>query len=376
VKISRARLTPVRLPLRGPVVTAHARHVWRDGLLVRLEAATGEVGHGETLPLAGFALESLERAGEAVTAALQALLGRACSDLGAALDAVQCHTADAPSARAALDVALHDLFARAEDRSVAALLCAPRGAAARAEIPVNALIAAAEAEDAARHARQAVSRGFRALKLKLGSSDLEADVRRAGAVRAAAGPEVELRLDANGAWDEAGALEALERLAALEPAFVEQPVPAHDLGALARVRAAARIPIAADESVRDEARARAILAQEAADLLIVKPAALGGLRPAQRIAECALAAGVGVVVTGMLDGALGTAAALHLAAALPHPLRAAGLAADALFEADLAPLPRVVAGRRAVPEGAGLGIAPRPEVLARLARGPARELCG
>jgi L-alanine-DL-glutamate epimerase-like enolase superfamily enzyme len=126
--------------------------------------------------------------------------------------------------------------------------------------------------------------------------------------------------------------------------------------------------------VRDEAHAQAILERKAADLLIVKPAALGGLRPAQHIAERALAAGVGVVVTGMLDSALGTAAALHLAAALPDPLRAAGLAADALFETDLAPLPRVVAGRRGVPEGPGLGIAPRPKRLARLARGPAREL--
>jgi o-succinylbenzoate synthase len=364
----------VRLPLRRPVVTAHERHSWREGLLVRLEAETGEVGHGETLPLAGFGLECLERASEVVTAALQGLLGREWSDLDAALDAVRRHTEDAPSARAALDVALHDLFARADGRSVAALLCSRRGAAAREAVPVSALIAATRAEDAARHARQAVSRGFRALKLKAGLGDVEEDVRRAAAVRAAAGPAVELRLDANGAWDEAAALNALERLAPFEIAFVEQPLPAHDLDALARLCGAALVPIAADESVRDAAHARAIIERKAADLLIVKPAALGGLKPAQHIAECALAAGVGVVVTGMLDSAVGGAAALHLAAALPDPLRAAGLAADALFETDLASLPRVVAGRRGVPEGPGLGVAPRPKAVARLARGPAREL--
>jgi o-succinylbenzoate synthase len=374
VKLSRALLTPLHLSLRAPVVTAHERHTSRDGLLVRLEAETGEVGYGEALPLAGFALESLERAGEATTAALRALLGREWCDLGAALEAIRPHTAAAPSARAGLDVALHDLFARAQGRSVAALLCAPSGAEAHGEIPVNALIAATNAEDAARHARQAVSRGFRALKLKVGWGDLDADVRRATAVREAAGPEVELRLDANGAWDEAGALEALERLAPLEPAFVEQPVPADDLGALARVCEAAPVPIAADESVRDERHARAILEHDAADLLIVKPAALGGLQPAQRIAACALAAGVGVVVTGMLDSALGTAAALQLAAALPAPLRAAGLGAGARFETDLAPLPGVIAGRRGVPEGAGLGVAPKPKLVARVASGPTREL--
>jgi o-succinylbenzoate synthase len=376
VRPARARLTPLRLPLRAPLLTAHGRHTWRDGLLVRLEAETGEVGHGEALPLAGFGLEPLERAGEAMTAALRELLGREWPDLDAALDAVRSHTADAPCARAALDVALHDLFARAQACSVAALLCAARGTTPRAEVPVNALIAATSAEDAARHARQAVSRGFRALKLKVGMGSIDEDVRRASAVRAAAGPEVELRLDANGAWDETRALEALERLASFEPAFVEQPVPGDDLDALSRVRAAAPVRVAADESVRDETCARAILERKAADLLIVKPAALGGLRPARHIAEFTLAAGAGVVVTGMLDSALGTAAALHLAAALPDPLRAAGLAADALFETDLASLPRVAAGRRSVPEGAGLGVAPQPKRLARLARGPSQEMVG
>ncbi|HEY5657486.1 MAG TPA: o-succinylbenzoate synthase [Myxococcota bacterium] len=376
MKLARALLTPLRLVLRRPVVTARERLDGRDGLLLCLEAETGEIGYGEALPLAGFGLEPLERATEAVTAAVRALLTQPWPDLAAALDSAERHTSAAPSARAALDVALHDVFARAQGRSIAALLSAQRGAEPHADVPVNALIAATDVETAARHARQAVSRGFRALKLKVGCGDVEADVRRAAAVRAAAGPDVELRLDANGAWDEATAVAALERLAPLDIAFVEQPVPADALDALVRVREASPIPIAADESVRDEARARTILERKAADLLVVKPAALGGLRPASRIAARAAAAGVGVVVTGLLDSAVGLAAALHLAAALPDPRRAAGLATDALFETDLAALPRIAAGRRGLPEGPGLGVVPKPKHLARLTREPAQELRG
>jgi o-succinylbenzoate synthase len=288
--------------------------------------------------------------------------------------ASNANTADAPSARAALDVALHDLFSRDAGTSIAASLCDARQCAPHDAVPVNALIAAEDAGAAARHARQAASRGFRALKLKVGAAALARDVARASAVRNAVGPELELRLDANGAWDEATARDALEQLAPLQIAFVEQPVAARDLDALARLRAASPVPIAADESVRDELRATAIVERKAADLLIVKPAAVGGLRPARRIAERALAAGLGVVATGLLDSGIGTAAALHFAASLPGPLRAAGLAADALLQEDLTTLPRVRAGERALPAGPGLGVTPRPKAIARLATGPTQEL--
>jgi len=373
LRIARATLTPIRIPLRRAVVTAHGEHTAREGLLVHLESETGLAGHGDAMPLAGFGLETLDAAGTSVATAVGALVGDEIPDLDAAIARVEHHTVGTPSARAALDVALHDLFARAADASLAAWLCRTGPRAPHRAIPVNALIVADDDAAAARHARQATSRGFRALKLKVGVGDPGRDVERAAAVRGAAGSEVELRLDANGAWDEATAHDVLERVAPLEIAFVEQPVAAGDLDALARLRAAAPVPIAADESVRDEERAQEIIERKAADVLIVKPAAVGGLRPAQRIAERALAAGLGVVVTGLLDSGLGTAAALHLAAALPGPLRAAGLATDGLLQEDPTTLPRVRAGERDVPAGPGLGVAPRPKSIARLATGPAQE---
>ncbi|MDH3521216.1 MAG: o-succinylbenzoate synthase [Myxococcales bacterium] len=373
MRIARATLTPFRIPLRRPLVTARGEQAAREGVLIGLEAENGATGWGESTPIAGFGLEPLAQTQRALAAGLEALLEAEVRDLDAALDRVAQCTPGAPSARAGLDFALHDLFARASDRSVAALLCADRAAQPHASVPVNALISAGDAATAVRHARQAVAHGFRVLKLKLGFDTPDRDVARATAVREAIGAAIELRLDANGAWDEATAQRTLAALAPLAPAFVEQPVAAGDLDALARVRAAASVPVAADESVRDEAQARALIARKAADCLIVKPAALGGLRPAQRIAACALGAGIDVVVTGLLDAAIGSAAALHFAASLPAPLRAAGLAGDALLAADLALLPRVHAGARALPEGPGLGVVPKPKAVARVATGPTQE---
>jgi o-succinylbenzoate synthase len=372
MKLIYACVTPVELPLRSPLATAHGSLISRAGVVVQLVAADAVTGYGEAMPIAGFGLEAPAQTRDAVALAVGALMEDDLADLDAALACVESATRAAPSARAGLDFALHDLFARAAGRSVAALLCAGSHSAPHASLPVNALILPESAAAAARHARQAVSRGFRALKLKLGVGDPDLDVARVAAVRAAVGPNVELRLDANAAWDEATALRTLERLARLEPAFIEEPLAARDPRALARLRAAALLPIAADESASDLGHVRALLEAEAVDFVIVKPAALGGLRPARQIAACARAAGVPVVVTGFLDAALGTAAALHFAASLPAPLRAAGLATDRLLLQDLAALPRVSEGARALPEGPGLGVLPSPKALRQHASGPAQ----
>ena len=96
---------------------------------------------------------------------------------------------------------------------------------------------------------------------------------------------------------------------------------------------------------------------------------LGGLAPALRIAEQAHTAGGRRLVTSFLDSALGRAAALQLAFAVPGPTAAAGLATGALLAGDLADLPD--APRRALPRRIGLGIAPRTAALQR-ARGGMR----
>lgn len=374
MKVRSATLTPFRIPLRRPLVTAHERHEHRDGLLVRIESEDGNVGHGESMPLAGFGLESLEASERAIIESLTALLSPPDLDLETALAQIARGTEGARCARAALDVALHDLFARAERQSVASLLCGAAERSPHTSVQVSSLIASEDDAGITRHSRQAFSRGFRTLKLKVGFGDPESDVRRVAALRAAAGPRALLRLDANGAWDEDTALRTLEQLAVHAIEFVEQPTPADDVDALRRIRAISPIPIAADESACDEFAAIAVIDQKAADLIILKPAAVGGLRPATRIAEYARAAGIDVIVTGMLDAALGTAAALHLAASLPGPLRAAGLATDALLESDLALLPRIANGERALPEGPGLGVSPRTKNVEKLATGPAREI--
>jgi o-succinylbenzoate synthase len=374
VRIVAARITPLRLPLRTPLPTAHGAVTQREGALLELETQRGARGCGEALPLPGFGLETPAEAARALEELARELLGRYVESPAALLDASESAAPAAPAARAALDVAVHDLVARTQGVNLAQWLASHAGTTPHARVPLSALVAAPDPQGAAAEARRRLAQGFRTLKLKLGASEFELDLARVAAVREAAGAEVALRLDANGAWKEADTSPRLRELTRFGIEFLEQPVAAPEVEALARLRAAAPFPIAADEAVRSEGDAEALLAVRAADLLVPKPAAVGGLRAASRIAARARRARVPVVVTSFLDSGLGRMAALHLAASLPGPLRAAGLATGELLEEDLAASPPVLEGALALPRIPGLGVAPEAEALQRCAAAAGLEL--
>jgi o-succinylbenzoate synthase len=372
MKIARAELTRVRLRLRTPIATARGPIDSREGAVLALASDSALVGHGEALPLAGFSEESPDGVFETLSGLARVLIGREVEDLDALLDLVEELAPEAPTARAAVDVALFDLAARAQGIGVAALLALPERP--RARIEVNALVYAERPEIVAREASAAVAAGYRTVKLKVGALALELDEARVGALRDAVGSEVRIRLDANGGWKEREAEDAIARLAPHRIELLEQPVEARDLGGLARLSAGSAIPIAADEALAGGYAVDEIFARDAASVLVLKPAALGGLRASQRIAARARAAGWGVVVTSALDSAVGLAAAFQLAAALPGPHLAAGLATGALLDCDLAEAPSPIHGALTTPDEPGIGVAPLRDRLDRCALGSTQEI--
>ncbi len=370
LRIASARVLPIRLELAQPLATARAEIRERRGFLLELCDASGARGSGEALPLPAFAGEDRAACERALVAGARALLAAPESPLAWLLERAARAGKQAPVAGAALDVALHDLAARRRDLPLAALL-AP---APLARIPLCALVAGADRGSLLRAARAAVAAGFGCLKLKLGARPPGRDLARVESLRAALGPGVALRLDANGAWSEAQALAAVARLAGCGIELLEQPVAAEDTAALARVARAAPFPIAADEALALPGASDRLLGEDRVGALVLKLPVLGGLRPALALAERARRAGVAVVVTSFLDSSLGQLAAAALAAALGAGAHASGLATSALLRGDLCRAPGIERGELLLPRGAGLGAEPEPRALAALACGPALEL--
>jgi len=235
--------------------------------------------------------------------------------------------------------------------------CAGWPAPVRDVVPVNALVDDHPVD------RQALA-GFPAVKVKVGRADPGADIDLVGAVRDAVGPSVALRVDANGAWDLDTAADVIERLAPYDLELVEQPVAG--LGELARLRRRIAVPLAADESVRSVDDARRLAAWYAADAVVVKVQALGGVRAALRVAD---AAGVPAIVTSMRETSVGIAAGLALAAALPELPYACGLAAR-MPGGDVVRDPLVARqGRLHV-----RAVEPDPELMARYSTASSQEV--
>ena len=212
---------------------------------------------------------------------------------------------------------------------------------------VNATIGASDPAAAAAAAADAVRSGFRCVKVKAGTAD---DADRVAAVRAAVGPDVAIRIDANGAWGVAEAIAALRILAPLRIELCEEPV--HGVEALRQVRERSPgIPIAMDET----GTTAAALSAGATDLVCLKLARCGGISGVLEIAGQVRAGGAEIYLASTLDGPTGIAAALHVAAAL-GPMPPCGLATLGLFGGMHDP-PPAAGGALAVPTGPGLGAA-------------------
>lgn len=247
-------------------------------------------------------------------------------------------------------MACYDLVAQGRGARVAELL----GPVRREAVPVNAVIDHPDPREAAAAARRLAKQGFSCIKLKIAPHDVDAETRRLALIRSAVGESVSLRIDANAAWTVSEAIAAIPRLASCGLEYVEQPVA--EIAGLAAVRRAVAVPIAADESVTGADALAEIVAAQAADVIVVKPSLIG-LTEAASVTRAAGAKALAVVVTSVLETSVGLAAALHLAATLPEPLRACGLATVPLLAGDLVSEPLVARrGCLDLPAVPGLGV--------------------
>lgn len=351
MRIAAARLIPYRLPLKRPWTAAAATLVERRGMLVALKA-DGLTGWGDCAPLPS----SDESAQARVFAALNAALGNA---EGIPVDALRSRLAaiESPEARWALETALLDLEARAQGRSLASLLGAPPAPS----VAVNAALGALDTGCAAR-AAAALARGYAIAKIKVGLVEVDVEIERLFSVQRETGGRLRLRLDANRAWSDADAWRFLSAVARLPIEGVEEPLAAPTLARLGRLQAALPFAIAIDESL-PALGLDAILAARAVRRLVVKPARLGGIVATLELAERARRAGIEVVLTSVVDSAVGVAAAAHLAAALPGAGGLAhGLGTGEWLAEDVAPPLPIVDGYMKLADAPGLGFEPSVSV--------------
>lgn len=335
------------LPLLRSWNSARGSRDTRQGWLIRLRSNQGTVGFGECSPLPGAGTESFESAARRLEDLLPGLKRHSAES---ALDMLR-GVETSPAVCCALETAILDLASTEAGKPLSRLL----DPEAADSVRVNAALGGLD-DGVGERASLALSRGYRTVKLKLGIRPLGQEIEALYSLRQQLGDGTLLRLDANGAWDEATARKAIEALADLPIDALEEPLGKAELPAWRRLQALAPWPLAMDESLYRWPLS-SLLDDPPARRIVVKPMVVGGPLATLDTAEQARRCGVEVVVTTTLDSAVATWAAVHTAAALgaggTHGLATSGWLAN-----DVGAPPFIEEGRIQVHTRPGLGVIP------------------
>ena len=322
----------VSLPMRKPVIMAGEEMRRADNLLVRIETGNGLVGWGEAgVRPAARPARPCRAWSAAVHYLAPALLGREAADIGGALAAMDGRMYGNHGAKAAIEIALHDLAGKAADKPVHALL----GGKRRSRMALLGVVGGGDFDGDLQDAAKKKADGVTAYKIKVGVDTPQSDAARTRAICQVLGTGLLISADANQGYTVAQAIDYVRAVQGCGLDFFEQPVMAHDLAGMAEVAAAAgAIAIGADEGIHsldDISRHHEMKAARGVSLKAIK---LGGLRALTEAGRLCDRLGMSVNVsckTG--ESSIACAAALHAAAVMPNiawalTLTHTGLAAD------------------------------------------------
>lgn len=311
MKIVKIETAKVNIPLVTPFKTALRTVDSVNDIVVRITTDDGQTGFGEAPPTAvitGDTHGSILSAIEEFIA--PAIVGMEIENLDGIMKKLHGCILKNSSAKAAVDMAVYDLFAKSCGKPLYKILGGGRG-----EIETDLTISVNGVEEMVVDSLKAVSQGFRILKIKVGKESKK-DVERIQAIRQAVGPDIKLRIDANQGWS---AKEAVKIIRTLEEMgigmdLVEQPVNAHDFEGMKFVTSQVYTPILADESVFSPEDAIRIIRERAADLINIKLMKTGGIHEALKICAIAESFGMECMIGCMLESKIAVSAAAHLAA--------------------------------------------------------------
>lgn len=286
-----------------------------DVRMVFVEIGTddGLVGLGCASPEAAVTGETREACIAALeTDALAWLEGRDPRTLPALCRELERRLAKTPAARAAVDMALHDLLAQHLGVPLVEML-----GRAHESLPTSITIGIKPVDETVEEAEEYAGRGFKILKVKLGHS-LDEDLARLARVREQIGKDIGIRVDPNQGYSASQLETFVDRTRHLDIEFLEQPMAADDIDAMRALPESVRARLAADETLLDARDALTLIEPpRACGIFNIKLMKCGGVRAAGKIADIADSAGIELMWGCMDESIVSISAALHAALASP-----------------------------------------------------------
>jgi len=353
LKISEVEVIPVRVPLDIYYASSLGIRGESEFVLVRLINSEGLVGYGEA------SIENYWLNGETQDSVvsiiskyfLKHLIGERIRSISLIMRKISNAIPGNFYAKAAIDIALHDLVCKQLGISLSEYLGGPISK----EVKVKFNIPITSKEEVERLSKQAKEKGFKTIKLKVGI-DERTDLSNLQTIRTIVGDNVEIGVDANGAWRPKQAIRIIKKMEEFGLLFVEQPVPRWDLYGLKYVAKNVITPVMADESISTPYDAISLVKGDVVDMFSVYIGKAGGINEARKILNIAESAGIDCTIGSNIELGIGNAAKLHVAASSSIVTIASDIAPWFYTEDVITPKLECVDGKVKVPEGEGLGI--------------------
>ncbi len=306
--ISEISLHKLSIPLIEPFITSLGRDDDALNVVVRIQTDSGIVGFGECSPYLPINGESQETAYLVGQYLAKVLIGKDAMDIDSIHQQMDAVIYGNKSIKSAFDIACYDIAAQAAGMPLYRFL----GGNKNKTITTDYTVSIGDPDQMATDAVKILERGFPYIKVKLGKQG-RTDVIRMRKIRAAVGPDIPLRIDANQGWLVDEAIETLQALAPLNIEHCEEPIARWNYMSLPRVREASPIPIMADECLGDEHDAARLIALGACQYMNIKLGKSGGIRSARAIVQLAEEAGIKLQVGAMIESRLAMTAFAHFA---------------------------------------------------------------
>jgi o-succinylbenzoate synthase len=314
MKIVRAEVSAVKIPLKAPFTIAFHTEYDAELLLVQLITDGPHIGIGVAAPFEQVTGESFEDCTNALTEKLpEWIIGREFDH-----PSVLCHEMaeqfqSTPAARAAIDMALYDLWGKQYDKPLVELLGRVHG-----PMPTSMTMGIRTMQESLDEARDFLGMGYTILKVK-GGSDIAHDVELLTRLREEHGERIVLRTDLNQGYDKETLEAFIKKTQPLGLEMIEQPFPVDAIDDHFAFPEDIRSRLAADENACVEEDAlRLAMHPQPTKIINIKLMKCGGIYPASRMATIADVAGQTTMWGCMIESAVGLSAALHIALACPN----------------------------------------------------------
>lgn len=310
MKIATIETFVIQLPLKEPFTISYATYHTMPSVIVKITTEDGQVGYGEGVADEHVTGESVESVYHIINKTLAPhLLGKDPRNIEKLHHVMDRAINGAPTAKAAIDIAIYDLVGKGLEVPAYILL----GGRYHERFPITHVLSIDSPDNMADSAESFLEDGYTSFKLKVGY-DVWDDIERIKAVHQRVGDRAVIRVDVNQGWDTAPVtLQALQRLENISLDWLEQPVVASDIDALAEIKEKSSVSIMADEALVGYKEMHEIIAKRAADKVNIKLMKCGGMYPAAKLSTMAEMAGIDCQIGSMVESSIGSAAGYHVA---------------------------------------------------------------